>query len=106
MDYFKKYQKNILRVSGVIFFLIAFVVHFWATPQKAVSKDSIAAANVARMEASVRGVSTKEVKKKADPSHIAKALKATRAKQMEYLTIFVMLLGGIFVIFSFLKKEE
>ncbi|MEO1938905.1 MAG: hypothetical protein ABGW85_09775 [Sulfurimonas sp.] len=106
MEYFIKYKKEIFRIVGGAFLLIGFVIHFWVTPQKAVSKSELAAANVARMEASVQGSSQKKVKKKADPSHIAKALKATRAKQMEYLTIFAMLAGGVLILFSFFKKDE
>lgn len=104
MEFFLKYQKLILRVVGVVMLLIGFVVHFWITPKIVVSKSDIAAANVARMEASVAGAVTKSTK--PDPRTIAKALKATKEKQMEYLTLFSMLFGILFLLYSFFKKEE
>ena len=107
MEFFKKHQKEIIRAVGAFLLIVGFVVNFWVTPKKAVSVNEIAAANVARMEASVAGSSgTQKVKKSADTSHISKALKATRQKQMHYLTIFSMIVGALFLLYSFLKKEE
>jgi len=106
LEFLKKYKKEIFRSIGGLLFVIGFVVHFWITPQKGVSENEIAAANLARMEASVQGKSTTKAKKKPDPSHIAKALKATRQKQMEYMTIFSMILGALFLLGSFIKKSD
>jgi multisubunit Na+/H+ antiporter MnhG subunit len=107
LEFFKKHQKEIIRGIGALLLIAGFVINFWVRPQKAVSLNEIAAANVARMEASVSGSSGRQkVKKQADTSHISKALKATRQKQMQYLTIFSMILGALFLGYSFLKKEE
>ncbi len=107
MEFFKKHQKEIVRAIGALLLIVGFVINFWVTPQKAVSANDIAAANLARIEASVQGGSgTQKVKKKPDTSHISKALKVTRQKQMKYLTIFSMILGALFLAYSFLKKEE
>ena len=106
MEYFVKHQKVIVRSLGAFLLIVGFVVNFWVTPKKAMSANEIAAANLARMEASVVGTSTKKVQKKADPTHISKALKATRAQQLRYATIFAMVLGALFLGYSFIKKEE
>jgi multisubunit Na+/H+ antiporter MnhG subunit len=104
LEYFLEHQKIIFRTLGAIMLMIGFVVHFWFVPHISVSKNEIAAANVARMEASVASKSVK----KAKPSvgSIVKALKATKAKQMEYLTLFAMIFGVLFLAYSFLKREE
>ena len=86
--------------------LIGFVVHFWIVPQKGLSENDLAAARVARMEVSAHVIATSQVHTKHDASHILKKLKATQAKQMEYLTIFVMLLGGTSLLYSFIKKPK
>jgi len=107
LQFYLKYQKEILRGVGIFLLISGFVIHFWVRPQKAVSANAIAAANVARMEASVAGGSaTKKATKKPEVSHISKALKETRAKQIRYLTIFTMIFGALFLGYSFLKKEE
>ena len=84
--------------------LIGFVVHFWITPNISVSANEIAAANIARMEASIAGKS--KAKSKPDAGSIVKALKETKEKQMQYLTIFAMIFGIGFLAYSFIKKEE
>jgi len=106
LEYFKKHQKIIFRSIGALLLVIGFVVNFWTRPQEAVSLNSVAAANVARMEASVAGVAPQSVKKVNPAHHISKALKATREKQMRYLTIFAMIIGGLFLLYSFLKKDD
>jgi len=106
LEFFREYQTVIFRSLGAILLIVGFVVNFWAMPKSAVTKNSIAAANVARMEASVAGSTTKTVEKKPEVSHISKALKATREKQMRYLTIFSMIIGVLFLAYSFVKKEQ
>ena len=96
----------ILRSLGAFLLLTGFVINFWVTPQKGVSQNAVALANVKRMEASVQGISTQKVKQKPAVAHISKALKATRAQQMKYMTIIAMVLGALFLGYSFLKKEE
>jgi uncharacterized protein YjeT (DUF2065 family) len=105
LQFYLKYQKEILRGLGAFLLIVGFVVNFWVTPKKSVSANAVAAANLARMEASVQSSSTKKVKKRSITTHISKALKATRQKQMKYLTIFSMVVGALFLAYSFLKKE-
>jgi len=106
LEFFKKHQKEIIRAVGALLLIAGFVVNFWVTPQKGVSVNEMALANVKRMEASVQGGNSKEASKKPAVSHISKALKATREKQMKYMTIIAMILGALFLGYSFLKKEE
>ncbi len=86
--------------------LVGFVIHFWATPKEGFTKNDIAAANVARMEAKVAGgsASSKTAAKK-DDARFLKELKNTQAKQMQYLTIIAMILGVGFLGYSFIKKD-
>lgn len=87
--------------------LIGFVIHFWATPKEGLSKNDIAARNVARMEAKATSSSSngkKSVKK--DDSKFLNELKSTQAKQMRYLTIIAMILGVGSLGYSFVKKKE
>jgi flagellar basal body-associated protein FliL len=107
LKFFKKHKKIILRVVGVLMLLVGFVVPFWTVPKKGISKEELAAANVARMEASVAGSSqsaTKQAKPKESP--FMKEFKNTKQKQLEYLTIAAMIFGVGFLLYSFVKKEE
>ncbi len=72
-----------------------------------VSQNERAAANLARMDASVQGQgSPKPSETKADSSKFLKELKGQQAKQIEYLTILVMILGIGSLGYSFIKKKE
>ncbi len=95
-----------MRSLGAFLLVVGFAVNFWGMPQKGVSQNERALANVKRMEASIQGTTNQKVTKKPDSSHISKALKATRAKQMKYMTIIAMVLGVLFLGYSFFKKEE
>ena len=107
LEFFLKHQQVLLRSIGAFLLLIGFVIHFWVVPQQGMSKNDLAAQRVARMEASVHGASNSSAKPvKADGSHLSEALKSTQAKQMEYLTIIVMLLGGASLGYSFIKKKH
>jgi hypothetical protein len=107
MEFFKQYQTLILRSIGALMLVIGFVIHFWATPKKGISENELAAANVARMEAQVKGSSPSSKKStKADSSKFLEKLKTQREKQLEYLTIFVMLLGVGSLGYSFLVKKS
>ena len=106
MEFFLKHQKVIIRSLGAFLLVVGFAVNFWGMPQKGVSQNERALANVQRMEANIQGAATQKVTKKPASSHISKALKATRAKQMKYMTIIAMVLGALFLGYSFLKKEE
>jgi len=104
LQFYLKYQKEILRGVGAFLLVAGFIINFWAMPKK-VSSNEIAAANLARMEASVAGT-TQKAKAKPATAHISKALKATRERQIKYLTIFAMVIGVLFLGYSFIKKEE
>lgn len=93
---------------GVFMLLVGFVVHFWVTPKEGISKNEIAAANVARMEAKVAGGSgsSSEAPKKKDASKYLEEFKNTKAKQMQYLTIIAMMAGIGFLGYSFVRKKE
>ena len=106
MEYFLKHREVILRTLGALLLLVGFVIHFWVVPQKGVSENDIAAANLARMEASVQGSSTtKKAKQKPDSSQFLKKLKTQQEKQMQYLTILTMLLGAGALAYSFVKRR-
>jgi len=107
VEYFLKHQQTILRTIGALFLLVGFVIHFWVVPQKGLSQNDRAAANLARMEASVAGASSaKATKKKSDSTKFLKKLKDTQKKQMEYLTIIIMILGAGSLGYSFIKKKD
>jgi hypothetical protein len=85
--------------------LIGFAVHFWAVPKEGLSELDIAAANVARMEASASGHGTSsKATEKPDVNYLQK-LKDRQEKQLKYLTIIAMVLGVVFLVYSFIKKE-
>jgi len=106
IDLYKKHQKMILRLAGGMMLLVGFAIHFWNTPKEGFTKDELAAANVARMEASVSSksaASTQSEKPKHAP--LFHELRDAQKKQFEYLTIIVMLFGGGFLAYSFVKKD-
>ncbi len=87
--------------------LVGFVVHFWMTPEKGLTKSELAAANVARMEASVSGNAASSAQvQKSSGTHIMKAFEEQQRKQMQYFTIIVMILGVGALGYSFIKKED
>ena len=106
MEFFLKHKVIVLRSIGILMLLVGFAVHFWTRPQTAVTENEIAAANVARMEASVAGHSKSTKKAQPDLSHLTKSLTRAQQQQAKYITIFAMILGILLLIFSFLKKEE
>ena len=85
--------------------VIGFAVFFWKTPQKGVSENDIAAANVARLEAKVSGKSSTSSPAKPDTSKILEKFKETREDQVKYFMILLMIAGAGFVLYTFLKKE-
>ena len=107
MEFLKKNKILIFRSAGILMFLISFIVHFWVTPKEVLTKNAVAAANIARMEANVASKgsgSSKSAKK--NNSKFLEELKNTQAKQMQYLTIIVMILGVGFLGYSFIRKKE
>ena len=107
MEFFLKHKIVIMRSLGVVILVIGFAIHFWATPKEGISANERAVANVARMEAKVKGQSATHNKatKKSDSKFLDK-LKGTQEKQMQYLTIIAMILGVGFLGYSFMPKRE
>ena len=107
MEYFLKHKTVIIRVLGSVMLVVGFAIHFWVTPQEGLSKNQLAAANVARMEAKMapKGTKSSNSKKKED-SKFLKTLKETQEKQMRYLTILAMLFGAGFLGYSFIPKRD
>jgi len=107
MEYFLKHKIIIFRTVGVMLLFVGFVIHFWVTPKKGVSEIDIAAANVARMEASVKGHGGGAAKQhKPDTSKFVEEFKNTQAKQRQYLTILAMISGIGFLGYSFIPKKD
>ena len=105
MEIFLKYKIIILRTLGLFLLLGGFLVRFWVMPVDGLSKNELAAANLARMQASVSSVSSSK-KAKNDSSHYIKSLKETQKKQLEYLTIILMIIGVSSLAYSFMPKRE
>ena len=107
MEFFLKHQVVIMRSLGAIMLVIGFAVHFWVTPKQGLSKNDMAAARVARMEASAKGNSPSQAgSKEKDTSKFMDSTKDTQAKQLEYMTIIVMVLGVGFLGYSFIPTRE
>ena len=107
MEFFLKNKIVILRTLGALMLIVGFAVHFWTVPQKGISANERAAANVARMEAKMAGNNSSAKKStKKDDSSFLKELKKTQEKQMQYLTIIAMVFGVGFLGYTFLPKKE
>ena len=107
LDFFLKHKTVLLRSLGAVMLLVGFGVHFWVTPKEGLSANQKAAANVARMEAKVRGGSSASSKsQKKDDSKFLDELKNTQEKQMQYLTIIAMIVGVGFLGYSFMPKKD
>jgi uncharacterized protein YjeT (DUF2065 family) len=108
VEFFFKHQKVILRSVGVFLLVLGLTLFFWAAPQKVMSENEKAAANLARMEASVSGGSSSSSNTQQSSNHstISAAMVETQKKQLRMLMIMVMVFGAGFLGYSFLKKEE
>ncbi len=96
-----------MRSLGGMMLVIGFAIHFWATPKEGISANDRAMANVARMEAKIKGSSSSSAKStKKDDSKFLDELKGTQAKQLRYLTIIAMILGVGFLGYSFMPKKQ
>jgi len=84
--------------------LIGLIIHFLITPQSKISKNDLAAARVARMEASVN--KTSSLSKAPDTSNYTKGLKSTQKKQMKYLTVLAIVIGVMSVAYSFKPRKS
>lgn len=107
MEIFLKYKTVILRTAGALMLLLGFAVHFWMTPKEGFTKTELAAANVARMEAKIKGGNSNGGKPaKKDDAKFLRELKEKQEKQMRYLTIIAMIFGVGFLGYSFIPKKE
>ena len=106
MEFFLKHKTVILRTFGGLMIVVGFVIHFWVTPKEGISEVEMAAANVARMEASVAGYGSSSKAAKQSSSEYLEEFKNNQEKQMKYLTILSMVLGVGFFGYSFINKEE
>ena len=107
MEFFLKHQVAIMRSLGAIMLVIGFAVHFWVTPKKGLNENDRAAARVARMEASAKGSSPSQgVSREKDASKFVDTMKDTQAKQLQYMTIIIMVLGVGFLAYSFMPKND
>ncbi len=105
-EIFLKHKTVIFRSLGAVMLVVGFASYFWITPKKVVTENKIAAANVARMEARVTGVSSAiSAKPKSSSSDILKHLKDTQEAQTRYLTILAMVFGIGFLGYSFVGKK-
>ena len=107
MEFFLKHKTVIMRSLGAVMLVIGFAIHFWTAPKEGISANERAAANIARIEAKVKGKSSAQSKssKKSD-SKFLDDLKNTQAKQLQYLTVIAMILGVGFLGYSFMSKKE
>ena len=106
MDFLLKHKITILRSLGAVMLLIGLGVHFWLKPVAGLSENEIAAANIARMEASTIGDSKRGKKSQSNLTHITKSFTKAQQQQAKYITIFAMIMGVFFLIFSFIFKEK
>ena len=107
MELLVQYKVIIMRSLGALMLIIGFAVHFWLTPQKGLSENDKAIARVARMEASIKGkAQDTKVSNKKDNSKFLEKLKETQTKQMQYMTILVMVFGVGFLGYSFIPKKR
>ena len=106
-EIFKRYKIVIFRTSGAIMLVIGFALYFWVAPKEVMSENEIAAANVARMEASVRGnFAPSKQSSKPDTSKFLEELKNAQKAQIQYLTILSMVFGVLFLGYSFISKPK
>ena len=86
--------------------VVGFASQFWLNPKKGLSEVEIAAANVARMEAQVKGKSITSTKpKSSNKSPFAQKLHETKAKQFKILAILAMIFGVGFLGYTFIKRD-
>lgn len=106
-EIFIKNKIVILRTLGMLMLVIAFVVHFWATPKEGFTKNEMAQRNLDRMEShALRDSGASSKPQKSSSAKVMQELKNKQKKQMEYLTIIVMILGIGSLGYSFIKPKS
>ena len=103
MEFFKKNKIIVLRSIGGLMLFISFILYFWDAPQKKLTQNERAAANIARMEAKVSSATTSRTKNEG--SKFLQNLKETQDKQLRYMLIFFMIFGLGFLGYSFIKRD-
>jgi hypothetical protein len=103
LDWVKKNKKLALKITGVNFLLMALVLMFWAQPKEGMTVSEKAAANSARMEASVMGKSTKPASSAQD---VRQAHEEYQKAQVQIFLVLMVLFGVGFLGYGFVKKEE
>ena len=107
MEFFLKHQLVILRSLGALMLLIGFAVHFWVTPKEGLSENDKAAARVARMEAGAKEKTLSRIgSQEKDTSKFVDTMKDTQAKQLQYMTIIIMVFGVGFLGYSFMPSSK
>lgn len=106
-EIFIKNRIIIFRTLGLVMLLVGFTVNIWVSPKEVLIENEIAAANVARMEASaaVRRVSRKEPPK-SEASKFIEELENAQNEQIQYLTMLSMALGVGLLAYSFMPKND
>ena len=102
MEFLRQNRTIILRSMGGLMLLISFFIYFWPTQQKALTQNELAAANVARMEAKIKGGTTQ---KNHQSSKFLQDLKAKQEKHLRYMLIFFMVFGLGFLGYSFIQRD-
>ncbi len=107
MEFFSKYKIPIVRSVGGLMLAVGFAIHFWSIPKEGMSANERAAANVARMEVKLKGESSAQsISSKENNSKFLEQLKDTQARQLEFLTVLVMIFGLGFLGYSFISKKD
>ncbi len=105
LEWIKKHQKKLSLVVGTLMLLGALGALFWNNDEGGVNEVSLAAANVARMEAKMRSGATAAAQKQSGHPAV-EAFYESRQAQVRYLLIMILIGGVGFLIYGFLKKES
>jgi len=101
----KIHQKQLSLAAGVLMLLLASAMLFWDNRGDTVTEESLAAANVARMEARMQAQSS-GAKASPETSIFSGNYREKQQQQLRYAVIALMITGVGFLLYGFLKKEE
>lgn len=101
----KTHQKQLSLAAGALMLLLGSALLFWDNRGETVSEASLAAANVARMEARMQA-QTSGAKAAPEQSIFSTAYREQQGQQLRYTVIVLMIAGVGFLLYGFLKKEE
>lgn len=105
LNWIKKNRSLALKITGVNFLVMTFVLLFWSQPKAVVGESTKASANVARMESRVE----RKVSSGSSSASVMRAYKENQEKQLRIALIIMALLGAGFLVYGFIdkaKKEE